>query len=373
MTVTSWTSARRVVIKVGSALLVEAATGRLRSDWLAALAKDVHQLQQQDRQIIIVTSGAIALGRNRLGKPQGRLTLAEKQAAAAIGQITLAQGWAGALHAHDLGIAQHLVTLADTEDRRRHLNARAAISEVLKAGLIPLINENDTVSTAEIRFGDNDRLGARVAQMIGADLLVLMSDVDGLYSADPRKDSTATHLPEIPKLTAEIEAMAGAAPVGWSSGGMVTKLAAARIATGAGCHMLITDGRQSGALGDLFSGKSRHSWFHATTSPHSARKQWIGAAIDPAGTLTVDTGAARALTAGKSLLAAGISAASGNFHRGDPVLLTGPEGQELGRGLARYGQRDLQQILGRSSDEITSILGWSDGPVVVHRDDMALL
>ena len=360
--------ARLLVIKVGSALVVDGAAPRMA--WLDGLAQDIAALRARGTACILVSSGAIALARPVLGLTQFRLRLEEKQAAAAVGQIRLAQAWTEALARHGLTAAQLLLTLDDSEDRRRYLNARATLTTLLGLGCVPVINENDSVATAEIRFGDNDRLAARVAEMVQADQLVLLSDIDGLYTADPRCDATARHLPVIEGITPDIEAMGGEPPPGYSSGGMRTKLAAARIATGAGCAMAISRGQVDHPLAALAAG-ARCTWFLPAPEGRSARKRWIAGGLMPAGTLRVDAGAARALAAGSSLLPAGVRAVDGAFERGDLVLIEGPGGV-LGRGLVAYAADDARRIAGRRSDEIEAVLGWRGRDEIVHRDDLVL-
>jgi glutamate 5-kinase len=364
-------AARRVVLKIGSALLVDDATGKVRRDWLDALADDITEARGRGQDVLIVSSGAIAVGRHHLGLHGRTLKLEEKQAAAATGQSRLTHAYQEALARHGITVAQVLLTFADTEERRRHLNARGTLAELLRLGAVPVINENDTVATEEIRYGDNDRLAARVAQMTSADALVLFSDIDGLYTADPRKDRDACHLPEIAELTAEIEAMAGKAPPGYSSGGMVTKLAAARIAIGAGCRMAIADGRPLHPLRALVDG-ARCTWFLAPTSPPQARKGWIAGSLRAAGTLVVDDGAAAALGKGKSLLPAGVVKVTGDFERGDAVAVEDRRGRRLGRGLVAYSSQDCQRIIGHKSGEIAAILGYRGRDEMIHRDDLVL-
>lgn len=363
--------ARRVVIKVGSALLVEAASGRVNRAWLASLAADVAQLRARGQDVLLVSSGAIALGRRQLGLEPGRLKLEESQAAAAVGQIRLAHAWKDVLEAHGLTVAQILLTLGDTEQRRRYLNARSTLGTLLKLGAVPVINENDTVATAEIRYGDNDRLAARVAQMISADCLVLLSDVDGLYSADPTRDPTAQFIPEVRTITREIEAMAGGVSSDVGSGGMATKIAAARIAVGAGCHMCIALGRQMHPLRSIQEG-GRCTWFYPSTTPATVRKQWIAGTLRPAGELHVDAGAAQALRRGKSLLPAGVTRVMGTFERGDAVIVRDPLGREIARGLAAYSSADAERVRGRRSGEIEGILGFRGRDEIIHRDDLVV-
>ena len=365
-------AARRLVVKIGSALVVDPARGAPRAAWLAGVAADITDLRARGTEVIVVSSGAIALARRSLGLTRKRLRLEEKQAAAAVGQIRLAQAWAEALSGEGLTAAQLLLTLEDTEDRRRYLNARATLHTLLALGAVPVINENDTVATAEIRFGDNDRLAARVAEMTEADQLILLSDIDGLYTADPRRDPAAAHIPLVASLTPEIEAMGGEPPPGYSSGGMRTKLVAARIATQAGCAMAIAQGHVDHPLRALEQG-ARCTWFLAAPEGRSARKRWIAGALAPLGALVVDAGAARALAAGRSLLPAGVRAVEGAFERGDPVLVRGADGTALARGLSAYASADAARIAGHHSDEIETILGWRGRDEMIHRDDLVLV
>jgi glutamate 5-kinase len=363
--------ARRIVVKVGSALLV-GRDGALDGSRLDALATDIAACRARGQQLIVVTSGAVALGRAALGWGSRPLKLGEKQAAAAVGQVRLADSWARALMRHELVAAQMLLTLEDTEARRRHLNARQTLEALLANGAVPAINENDTVATAEIRFGDNDRLAARVAQMASADTLILLSDIDGLYTADPRKDPNATRIAMVEQLTPSIEAMAGEPPPGWSSGGMVTKLAAARIATAAGCRMAIAHGHAAQPLLQLDAADAACTWFRAAEAPGTARKRWIASHVSPAGTVRVDDGARRALGDGKSLLPAGVVAVEGSFGRGDLITVRDSSGHELARGLAAYDADDARRIAGHRSAEIASLLGYDGPDELVHRDDLVL-
>ena len=363
--------AKRIVVKIGSALLVEQESGRLNRAWLEALAADVARLRARGQEVLLVSSGAIALGRRHLGLSAGKLKLDEKQAAAAVGQIRLAHAWKEVLDAHDLTVAQILLTFADTEERRRYLNGRNTLGALLRLGAIPLINENDTVATSEIRYGDNDRLAARVAQMISADCLVLLSDVDGLYTADPTKDANAQFIPEIHGITAEIERMAGGSASAVGSGGMATKIAAARIAVAAGCHMCVALGREMHPLKRLEAG-ARCSWFYPNANPIAVRKQWIAGALAPAGELCVDDGAAAALLKGKSLLPAGITAINGRFERGDALVVRDTRGAELARGLSAYSSDDAERIRGRKSGEIEALLGYRGRDEMIHRDDLVV-
>jgi glutamate 5-kinase len=363
--------ARRVVIKVGSALLVEAGSGRINRAWLETLAADIAALRKRGQEVVIVSSGAIALGRRQLGLPKGRLRLEESQAAAAVGQIRLAHAWKEVLEHHEFTVAQLLLTFGDTEERRRYLNARGTLDTLLKLGAIPVINENDTVATAEIRYGDNDRLAARVAQMASADALVLLSDVDGLYTADPTRDPGARFIPEVPRITPEIEAMAGGSASDVGSGGMTTKVMAARIAVAAGCHMCIAVGRETHPLRRIEQG-ARCTWFVADASPVTVRKQWIAGTLKPKGELIVDAGAVAALAGGKSLLPAGVAAVRGRFDRGDAVVVLDAAGRPIARGLAAYDSDDARRIRGKRSSELESVLGYRGREEIIHRDDMVL-
>lgn len=371
--------AKRVIVKVGSALLVDEAKGHVRQDWLESLADDIHQLRSVGRDVAIVSSGAIAVGREHLGLRAGPLRLEEKQAAAATGQGRLAHAYQTALARHGITAAQILLTPEDTEDRRRHLNARATLEQLFALGATPIINENDTVATAEIRFGDNDRLAARVAQMTSADVLVLLSDIDGLYTADPRRSDGACHVPLVTEIDDTIRAMAGPPPPGHSSGGMVTKLAAASIATGSGCHLVIANGRQKNPLAPLLSDgqgtddpQTRRTWFAAIQSPLTARKRWIASSLAPAGELIVDNGALRALQRGKSLLPAGVTAVKGTFSRGDTVAVRVQDGRRFAIGLAAYSSTDAKRIAGKQSRMIEQILGFAGREEMIHRDDLVI-
>jgi glutamate 5-kinase len=363
-------AAKRLVIKVGSALLVDP-DGSINQPWLAALCEDVAHHRLKGQEVILVTSGAIAVGRRPLGLKAGALRLDEKQAAAATGQIRLAHAYQQELARHELACAQILVTIDDTENRRRFLNARNTMETLLRLGAVPVINENDTVATQEIRFGDNDRLAARVAQMIAADTLVLLSDIDGLYSADPRKDPNAQFIQEVRDLTPEIEAMAGDPGSAVGTGGMVTKLQAAKIALGAGCRMAIAPGKPLNPLRAMES-TGRCTWFHPSQTPQTARKSWIAGSIKPQGRLFVDPGAAKALTKGGSLLPAGITLVEGNFQKGDAVAVLGPDGRDLARGLAAYGADEAQRLRGRKSGDFEGLLGYRGPDEMIHRDDLVL-
>jgi len=368
--VATLSDARRVVVKIGSALLVDRATGALRADWLASLAEDVAGLRARGADVILVSSGSIALGRGVLGLPAAALSLEQSQAAAAVGQIKLAGAYEAALARHGLQAAQVLVTLEDSEDRRRYLNSRATMEQLLRLGAVPIVNENDTVATDEIRYGDNDRLAAQVAVTAGADVLILLSDVDGLYTANPQFDPAAHHLAEVAEITPEIEAMAGDAGSGLSKGGMKTKVMAARTATAGGCAMAITRGDRLHPVRALIEG-ARATWFAAQGDPQQKRKAWI-AAMKPRGRVTVDAGAARALAKGSSLLSAGVSAVSGTFGRGDPVEVAEEGGRVLGQGLTRYDAGDAARIARLRSDQIEAALGYPQRGPLIHRDDLAL-
>jgi glutamate 5-kinase len=362
---------RRIVVKVGSSLLVDAKAGKLKEAWLTSLVADLAGLHRKKRDVLVVSSGAIALGRAVLKLPAGALKLEDSQAAAAVGQIALARTWSAALSRHKLAAGQVLVTLGDTEERRRYLNARSTIERLLEWRAVPVINENDTVATSEIRYGDNDRLAARVATMTSADLLVLLSDVDGLYDAPPGTAVSAKHVPVVERITPAIEAMAGAAGSELSRGGMQTKIEAAKIATGAGTHLVIASGRVDHPLRAIRKG-ARCTWFMAAGNPVTARKIWIAGSLEPKGTLIIDAGAVAALRRGKSLLPAGVVRVEGSFERGDAVTIRGPDGAEVGRGLCAYDAGDAQKILGRSSADIASILGFSGRAEMVHRDNLVV-
>lgn len=364
--------AKRIVIKIGSSLLIDEATGRVREAWLSGMAEDIKALAAQGKQVIVVTSGAVALGRLQFaGKLKAGLLLEEKQATAACGQIALFAAWRDAFAPHQLTAAQLLLTADDSIERRRYLNARNTIDTLLELGAVPVINENDTVATAEIRFGDNDRLAARVAQMAGADLLVLLSDIDGLYTADPGSNPRAEFIPEVREITPEIERMGGGSASNVGSGGMITKLAAAKIALSAGCSMVIARGNVEHPLRTLEKG-GRHTRFIAQESPLSARKHWIAGSLHPSGSVIVDDGAAKALSSGKSLLPAGVTAIEGTFDRGDAVLIRNRQGSVIGKGLIAYGADDARRIQGKQSQEIEQILGFKRKDVLIHRDDMTL-
>jgi glutamate 5-kinase len=364
-------SAKLVVVKVGSALLVDSERGTLRRSWMQSLCADVVSLRREDKNVILVSSGAIALGRRALKLRHGPLRLEESQAAAAAGQVRLAEAYADIFAASDIVAAQILLTLGDTEERRRYLNARATLKTLIELGSIAVINENDTVATAEIRYGDNDRLAARVASMMEADRLILLSDVDGLYTADPSRHADAKHLSQVAAITPQIEAMAGASVSGVGRGGMASKLAAAKIATAAGCDVIIAKGTLDHPIAAIRKGE-RATRFAANGTPAAARKRWIAGVLKPEGTLIIDAGAAKALAEGKSLLPAGVRQIDGRFERGDAVLVKDQSGREIARGLAAYGAGDAERIAGKRSLEIEAILGYRGRDEMIHRDDLAL-
>jgi len=371
-----WAEARRIVVKIGSSLLVDRGQGRLNAAWLASLAEDVAGLAKAGKQVILVSSGAIALGRHMLGFPSGPLELEKSQAAAAVGQVSLAGAYQGALGAHGLTAAQILLTLGDTEERRRYLNARQTIATLLAHRAVPVVNENDTVATSEIRYGDNDRLSARVASMMSADCLVLLSDIDGLYTAPPGtkvagSGAEARRLDEVRAITPEIEAMAGSAGSELSRGGMVTKIEAGKIALSSGTNMVIALGKTMHPLQALSEG-APCTWFLAHSDPVAARKRWIAGRLEPKGSVEIDPGAERALLSGKSLLPAGVKRVDGTFERGDAVIIRAADGRELGRGLIAYARAEAERIIGRKSGEIAAILGHAGRTELVHRDDMVL-
>lgn len=364
----SLSDAKRLVVKIGSSLLVDG--GQLKEGWLTALAEDIHALRKRGVDVVIVSSGSIALGRGVLGQQGEELPLEQAQAAAAVGQIRLAGAYQSVLAPHGITAAQVLVTLEDSSDRRRYLNSRATLQHLLKLGVVPIVNENDTIATDEIRYGDNDRLAAQVAATIGADTLVLLSDVDGLYTANPNETEDADHIPHVEVIDANIMAMAGDAGSGLSKGGMKTKVMAARIATEAGCAMAITLGSTANPLKNMATG-ARATWFSAAITPQAARKRWIST-MPPKGSVTLDDGAIQALRSGKSLLPAGITASSEGFERGDPVEIIGSDGQTFGVGLSRYTAAETELIKGKRSSEIEDILGYEGRAALIHRDDMVL-
>ncbi len=364
--------AARLVLKIGSSLLVDNATGKLNRAWLESVADELARLQGRGQQVLVVSSGAIALGRPYLGLSRGNRRLEEAQAAAAAGQILLAHAYQDLLEVRGIRIAQVLLTLEDTESRRRYLNARNTLETLLRLNVIPVINENDTVATQEIRYGDNDRLGARVAEMTSSDVLVLLSDVDGLYDADPRVKPDARLIPEVRELTPEIEALAGASATEFGSGGMITKLAAARICMNAGCATVIANGTRLYPLKAIEDG-ANCTWFLPGRTPRQARKQWIAGTLVPRGSVTVDAGAEQALRAGSSLLPVGIVEITGDFQAGDAVTIRGQAGRDLGRGLTAYSSEEARRIRGRRSDELPGLLGYSGRDELIHRDNLALL
>lgn len=361
----------KIVIKIGSALLVDRQSG-LKSDWLASLCDDITALKAKGADVLVVSSGAIAMGRTVLSATNKRLKLEESQACAAVGQIALARAWSECLSHHDIFAGQVLLTLNDTEERRRYLNARATIGELLELGAIPIINENDTVATSEIRYGDNDRLAARVATMVGADLLVLLSDIDGLYTAPPHEDPNADFLDVIEQITPEIEAMAGDAGSELSRGGMRTKIDAAKIATTAGCSMIIASGQTANPLSSIDNG-ARSSWFTASGTPRTAREVWIAGQLEPAGKLTIDDGAIGALKKGNSLLPAGVRKVQGDFYRGDTISICSNKGEEIARGISRYDADEAHSIAGLKTSQLEEKLGYAGRNAMVHRDDLVMM
>ncbi|MGE3149191.1 MAG: glutamate 5-kinase [Pseudorhodoplanes sp.] len=365
------TDFRRIVVKVGSSLLVDSKAGKLRDAWLSSLAADIAILHRDGRDVLVVSSGAIALGRTVLKLPRGALKLEDSQAAAAVGQIALARIWAEMLGRHGITAGQILVTLGDTEERRRYLNARSTIDKLLEWKSVPVINENDTVATNEIRYGDNDRLAARVATMASADLLILLSDIDGLYDAPPGSGRDATLIPLVERITPDIEAMAGASGSELSRGGMMTKIEAGKIATSAGTHMIIASGKDEHPLSAIMKG-GRCTWFLTPANPVTARKKWIAGSLEPRGVLTIDAGAVAALRRGKSLLPAGVKRVDGNFGRGDAVIIRDLDGAEIGRGLVAYDAEDAEKIRGKSSGDVLLLLGISGRAEMVHRDNLVL-
>jgi glutamate 5-kinase len=369
--ITDLTQGKRIVIKIGSSLLVDNEHGTIHRKWLASLAEDVAQMRARGQEVLIVSSGAIAVGRRHLKLSDGNLRLEEKQAAAATGMLRLAHAYQEELARHDLTMAQVLMTLDDSENRRRYLNARNTLEALLRLGVVPLINENDTVATDEIRLGDNDRLGARVAAMVSADILILLSDVDGLYTADPRKDDSATIIPEVHEITLEIKAMAGQAQSQVGTGGMVTKLIAAKIAVGAGCSMVIANGHQLNPIRSIEDG-ANCTWFIPKGTPRTARKHWIAGTLNPVGKLSIDDGALKALQSGKSLLPAGVAGVDGEFQKGDAVIVVNGDATEVGRGLAAYSAADARLLMGHKSSEIENLLGYRGADEMIHRDDLVL-
>ncbi len=374
--IANWNNAKRLVIKIGSSLLVNANDGTVKAAWLESLADDISDLKSRGKEIIIVSSGAIALGKKSLSLTTRALRLEENQAAASVGQIALAHRYQEVFGARNMVVAQILLTLGDTEQRRRYLNARNTISMLLQLGAVPVVNENDTVATTEIRYGDNDRLAARVASMMSADCVVLLSDVDGLYTSPPEENSNsdelkATRLDFVEEISAEIESMAGDAGTELSRGGMVTKIEAAKIAVESGAHLIIASGKVRNPLATIGNG-GPCTWFLAQANPVTSRKRWIAGTLEEKGVITIDAGAVNALYEGKSLLPAGILKVKGNFEKGDAVIIQNPDGREIGRGLTAYDHADAVKIKGRKSGEISTILGYRGKKEVIHRDDMAL-
>jgi len=372
-TSTDLSAGKRVVIKIGSALLVDEARGTVHRQWLESLAQDVAAMRKNDQEVILVSSGAIGVGRHHLNfGTSSALTLRQSQAAAAAGMGRLVHAYQEALGKHDISVGQILVTLDDSENRRRYINARNTVVTLLEAGAVPLINENDTVATDEIRFGDNDRLAARVAAMVSADTLVLLSDIDGLYTADPGKDESAEHIPVVSEITAEIEAMGGGSGTEYGSGGMVTKLAAARICLGSGCRMVIAHGAAAHPLKRIADGE-KTTWFLPSATPSGARKQWIAGSLNPSGSITLDAGALKALKDGRSLLPIGVTEINGDFERGASVSVVGPDGVEVARGLIAYPSNDARKIAGKRSGDIEAVLGYMGRKELIHRDDLVLV
>ncbi len=362
---------KRIVIKIGSALLVDSKTGAIHREWLRALAEDIAACRARGQDVILVSSGAIAAGRRHLGMAEGTLKLEEKQAAAATGMIRLAHRYQENLAEHDITVAQILLTLDDSENRRRYINARNTLDTLLSLGAVPLINENDTIATDEIRVGDNDRLAARVAAMASADVLVLLSDIDGLYSGDPNCDKNARHLPEVREVTPEIEAMAGKIRPGFGVGGMFTKLAAAKVCLNVGCRMVLTDGTEPHPLKRIEDG-ARCTWFLPDANPRTARKNWIAGTLKTMGEITLDDGALKAVRNGRSILPAGVTLVGGDFERGDAVIVRNAQGREVARGLIAYSTADAQRIMGHKSREIEELLGYRGRDEMIHRDDLVL-
>jgi len=364
-------NAKRIVIKIGSSLLVDEDTGQLKEKWLASLCADIADLQKSGKQVLVVSSGSIALGRTILGLDEGVLKLEDSQAAAATGQIALAQFYQQHLAKHGLIAAQILLTLSVTEERRQYLNARNTLEGLLQRGAVPVINENDTVATTEIRYGDNDRLAARVAGMVGADYIIILSDIDGLYSANPDEDDTAEFIANVSAITPEITAMAGKKRTKMGSGGMETKIEAARMSLASGNNMIISSGTTEHPIKHLIEG-GRHTLFAAQSTPKSAREQWITNTFEPTGSLIIDAGAEKALHSGKSLLPAGVSSVDGTFERGDTVLICNQDGVEIARGIIAYDIADARRILGHKSLDIENMLGYRGRDELVHRDDMVM-
>lgn len=369
------TASKRIVIKIGSALMADERSGEARQDWLNGVADDISNLIQQNKEVIIVSSGAIALGRKSLGidytdRPSA-IPLEKKQAAAAIGNVEISTAYLKAFQPHDIQTALVLLSPKDTEERQSHLNARATLLTLLGSKCVPIINENDTVATAEIRFGDNDRLAARVAQMVEADLLIQLSTTDGLYTADPSQDKTAEHIAVVEEFSDDLMSLAGDAPAGLSTGGMKSKLEAAKIAVSAGVNMMIASGKISNPITAL-SDSARATIFKASSKPISARKKWISGHVKTAGSLIIDDGAVKALQSGKSLLPAGIVKITGDFKHGDPVDILNKDNKKLAIGLASYSADEARHIIGCKSTAISEVLGYSRGDELIHRDNLVL-
>ncbi len=362
---------KRIVVKLGSSLLVDPVDG-LKQQWLQSLLEDIRVLKQSGCEVLLVSSGAIALGRKILALPPGNLKLEESQAAAAAGQISLASTFSSKLDSLGMRTGQILLTYGDTEERRRYLNARATIETLLKLSAIPIINENDTVATSEIRYGDNDRLAARVATMMSADLLILLSDIDGLYTSPPGTSTNSRLVTDVPEITPQIEAMAGDAGTQLSSGGMKTKISAARIATQSGTAMIISSGKDLHPLKALDNNVS-HTFFHPLENPQRARKKWIAGQLQTNGKIIIDKGAQSALAGGKSLLPAGVRSISGTFSRGDMVTIANTEKDILGQGIIAYDADITARIIGKRSADIEKILGYAGRTELIHRDDMNLI
>lgn len=368
-----WQEAKRIVVKIGSALLVEEQTGRVHQHWLKRITEEIAVLWRQDKEIILVTSGSVALGKRHLGFGSSGVPLEEQQAAAAVGQIRLAHAYHEVMSKYDITVAQILLTLEDSENRQRYLNSHNTLETLLRLKVIPIINENDTVATSEIRYGDNDRLSARVAQMTSADVLVLLSDIDGLYTADPRQDKTAQFIPEVHELTTAIEAMGQGAGSRYGSGGMKTKLIAAKMVMESGCGMVICKGEVEHPLGQLDAAHTRCTWFLPNISPRNARKNWLAQHLRPYGSLVIHDGAVKALKEGNSLLSVGVMDVVGDFRKGDPVSVLTAQGEEIARGLCNYHAYEARRVMGRRSEDFEELLGYCGNDEIIHRDDLVVL